>query len=242
MKQVAVKIISMNAFFLEEKEVVRVTDTEFVDVKREELAGNFDLIVDISTAQVDEQKSQDLGMLLQTVGPDMDPGLRTIILSKIAKLKRMPDLADQMLAYKPEPDPMQVKMQELQMAELESKIALNNARAEAAAATAGKTEIEAGMAADGTAHAQAVEAMGAQARGNRDTEVSKALLDGQAAPQQIEAAVGFNKLTEDADKVRARPTPQFSPPRNPTPMAPMDPMEPLPPIDEPMVQPIAFPQ
>lgn len=242
MKQVAVKIISMNAFFLEEKEVVRVTDTEFVDVKREELAGNFDLIVDISTAQVDEQKSQDLGMLLQTVGPDMDPGLRTIILSKIAKLKRMPDLADQMLAYKPEPDPMQIKMQELQMAELESKIALNNARAEAAAATAGKTEIEAGMAADGTAHAQAVEAMGAQARGNRDTEVSKALLDGQAAPQQIEAAVGFNKLTEDADKVRARPTPQFSPPRNPTPMAPMDPMEPLPPIDEPMVQPIAFPQ
>lgn len=222
MKQVATKIIAMNAFFLEEKEVVRVTDTEFVDVKREELAGNFDLIVDISTAQVDEQKSQDLGMLLQTVGPDMDPGLRTIILAKIAKLKRMPDLADQMLAYKPEPDPLQVKMQELQIAELESKIALNNARAEAAAADAGKTEIEAGMAADGTTHAQNVEAMGAQARGNRDTEVSKALLKGEAAAGQIEAAVGFNKMTEEGDKTKSQPRPQFNPPAQPVPMAPLD--------------------
>lgn len=233
MKQVATKIISMNAFFLEESEVVRVTDSEFVDIKREELAGNFDLIVDISTAQVDEQKSQDLGMLLQTVGPDMDPGLRTIILAKIAKLKRMPDLADQMLAYKPEPDPLQVKMQELQIAELESKIMLNNARAEAASADAGKTEIEAGMAADGTAHAQNIEAMGAQARGNRDSEVAKALLKGEAAPQQIEAAVGFNKLTEDADQAKSQPKPQFTPPVNPAPMAP---------IAQPQQQPIAFPQ
>lgn len=232
-KQVAQKIISMNAFFLEDSEVVRVTNDEFVDIKREELSGNFDLIVDISTAQVDEQKSQDLGMLLQTVGPDMDPGLRTIILAEIAELKRMPHLAEKMLAYKPEPDPLQVKMQELQIAELQSKIVLNNARAEAAVADAGKTEIEAGMAADGTTHAQNVEAMGAQARGNRDTEVSKALLKGEAAPQQIEAAVGFNKMTEEGDKTKSAPRQQFNSPAQLVPMAPIEPQP---------AQTLAFPQ
>ena len=148
----------------------------------------------------------------------------------------MPDLADQMLAYQPEPDPLQVELQQLQIAELKSKIALNEARAEAAMADAGKTEIEAGMAADGTAHAQAVEAMGAQARGNRDTEVSKALLKGEAAPEQIEAAVGFNKLTEDSDRSKATPRPAFNP-QGQVPLAPIQAPQPVDPT-----QGLAFPQ
>ena len=74
MQKIGEKIIAMNAKFLEEKEIVRVTNSEYVEVSREELEGNFDLKVDISTASVDEQKANDLGMVLQTVGPDMDPG------------------------------------------------------------------------------------------------------------------------------------------------------------------------
>jgi flagellar hook-associated protein FlgK len=104
-------------------------------------------------------------------------------------------------------------------------------------ADAGKTEVEAGMAADGTTHAQNVEAMGAQARGNRDTEVSKALLKGEAAPQQIEAAVGFNKLTEDGDKIKATPQPSFTPPQNAVPLAPIQ----VPEQQDPS-QALAFPQ
>ena len=91
MQKIGQKIISMNAQFLDEKDV---TNEEYVEISRSELAGNFDLKVDISTAAVDEQRANDLGMVLQTVGPDMDPGLRSIILSKIADLKRMPDLAE----------------------------------------------------------------------------------------------------------------------------------------------------
>lgn len=231
-KMVAGKIISMNAFFLEEKEIVRVTNGEFVEIKREDLAGNFDMLVDISTAQVDEQKSQDLGMMLQTIGPDMDPGLRGIILAEIADLKRMPHLAQKIRTYKPEPDPMQVKLQELQIAKLEAEIALDMARAEQANSVANKTDVEADLEQSGVKHQQAVEAAGAQARGNRDLEVSKALLEGAAAPQQIEAAVGFNKLTEAGDRMQAMPKPKpFMPPQ-----APMAPIQP------PVQQPLAFPQ
>ena len=51
-----------------------------VTIKRDDLIGNFDLEVDISTAEVDNQKSQDLGFMLQTLGPNMDPKVSMMIL------------------------------------------------------------------------------------------------------------------------------------------------------------------
>lgn len=222
MKQVARKIIAMNAVFLEPKEVVRVTDEEFIEIKREELAGNFDLKVDISTANVDEQKANDLGMILQTVGPDMDPGLRGVILAEIADLKRMPHLALQIRSYRPEPDPMQQQIQMLQIEKLKAEIAYENARAQKAMADAAATEVDAQMTADGTKHQQSIEAAGAQARGNRDLEVTKGLLKGETPAGQIEAAVGYNKLVEESDRIQAQPAPKpFVPPAGAQPLAPI---------------------
>lgn len=222
MKQVAVKIIAMNAYFLEKKEVIRVTDEEFVEIKREELRGNFDLKVDISTANVDEQKANDLGMILQTVGPDMDPGLRGEVLAEIADLKRMPHLAKRIREYKPEPDPLDQEIKMLQIEKLKAEVSYENARAEKAMAEAEATMIEAQMTADGTKHQQAIEAAGAQARGNRDLEVTKGLIKGDTPAGQIEAAVGYNKLTEETDRLQAQPTPKpFVPPVGAQPLAPI---------------------
>lgn len=196
MQDIGTKIISMNAKFLSEKEIVRVTNEKFVEVSRSELEGNFDLKVDISTASVDEQRANDLGMVLQTVGPDMDPTLRQIILGKIADLKRMPDLAEQLRSYQPQPDPMQVAMAEAELLRLQTEAELNKARTEEALARAAKLLEEADEAASGMKHEREVEKMGAQAAGNRSLEVTKALLAGETPPQQIEAAVGYNKLTD----------------------------------------------
>jgi len=225
MKHVADKILTMNVFFLEETEIVRVTDEEFVEIKRSELAGNYDLKVDISTAQIDETKANDLGMILQTVGPDMDPGLRGVVLAEIADLKRMPHLAQQIRNYRPEPDPMQQKIQQLEIEKLQAEIAYENARAAKAQAEAQATSVESEMVANGTKHQQAIEAAGAQARGNRNLEVTKGLLAGETPAGQIEAAVGFNELTEEADRRQAAPTPVF-PPVN-SPMAPIQQQLPL---------------
>jgi hypothetical protein len=60
MTDIGNKIILMNQVFLSEEETVRITNKEFVVIKREDLAGNFDLVTDISTAEVDNNKAQDL--------------------------------------------------------------------------------------------------------------------------------------------------------------------------------------
>jgi len=212
MIQIGRKITSMNAQFMSEEEIVRVTDEEFVVVKRADLAGEFDLIVDISTASVDEQRAQDLGYMLQTMGPEMDPGLSQVILSEIADLKRMPDLAERIRSYEPKPDPVQEKMQELQIAEIETKIELERAKTMKVQAEAENIALDTQMDADGTSHERAVETVGAQAAGNRDLEVTKALLKGEAPSGNIEAGVGFNTLTDAADRQRsANKTPAVTP-------------------------------
>ncbi len=197
------KIIAMNAKFLSEEEVIRITNDEFVTVRRDELAGEFDLKVDISTASVDEARSNDLGFMLQTMGPEMDPGLSQVILGEIADLKRMPDLAERIRSYEPKPDPVAIKMQELAVAELETKIMLEKAKTLKVQAEAENIALDTQMDADGTNHERAVESMGAQASGNRDLEVTKAILNGEAAPGNIEAGVGFNKITDDLDRIRS---------------------------------------
>jgi len=190
------KIIAMNAHFLEEEEVVRVTNKEFVTIKREDLIGNFDLIVDISTANVDQQKSQDLGMMLQTMGPNMDPALTQIILSQIADLKRMPALAEKLRTYKPAPDPLVQKMKQLQISELEAKIDFEKAKIAKTNAEAESISMQTQLDVSGTSHNRNVETVGAQARGNRDLQVTKGLLTGKTPAGNIQAAVGFNRMTE----------------------------------------------
>lgn len=205
MKQIGQKIIAMNAKFLDEKEIVRITNSEYVEISRAELEGNYDLKVDISTASVDEQKAQDLGFMLQTIGPDMDPGLRGIIVGKIADLKRMPDLAEQVRSYKPEPDPLQVERMQLENAKLKAELELSQARAEQARAQAAKLFEETSEMVSGLKHEREVEKQGAQARGNRDLEVTKSLLNGETPAGNIEAAVGFNSLTEAKDERETAP-------------------------------------
>lgn len=206
MAEVANKIIAMNAVFLSEEEIVRITNDEFVTIKREDLKGNFDLHVDISTAEIDDAQAKDLAFMLQTIGNNMDAGMRTMILSEIARLKRMPDLAKRLEEYKPEPDPLQVKLQELAVAkaeaeiqELKSKVALNQAKAAEAVADKNKKTLDFVEQETGTKHARDLATQQAQARGNMDLAVSKALLTPQKPEEKgpdIEAAVGFNELTD----------------------------------------------
>lgn len=205
MQDIGKKIIAMNAKFLSEQEIVRVTNEEFVEISRKELQGQFDLKVDISTASVDEQRAQDLGFVLQTVGPDMDPALRQIVLGKIADLKRMPDLAEQIRSYQPQPDPLQEAMRQAEVDKAKAEADLDNARAEQARAAAAKIFAEIEDLTSGMKHEREVEKMGAQARGNRDLEVTKAMLSGEAPRGNIEAAVGYNALTEAKDERDTRP-------------------------------------
>ena len=118
-KKIGRKIIAMNGEFLEDEEVIRVTNKEFRTIKRDALSGDFDLRVKISTAESDNQKIEKLAFMMQTGQQSMDPEEAKLVRAEIYKLQKMPDLADKVLSYKPEPDPMQEQMAQLQLERLQ---------------------------------------------------------------------------------------------------------------------------
>ena len=132
------KFVTMNAEFLSEEEVVRVTNEQFVRVRRDELTGNFDLKLSISTAEADNQKAQELAFMLQTMGNNMDFSMVQMILSDIARLRNMPDLAKRIEEYQPQPDPIAQEKAQLEVELIRAKIAAENARAASYGADAQK--------------------------------------------------------------------------------------------------------
>lgn len=215
-RDIGVKIIAMNAVFLSEEEVVRVTNEEFVVIQRENLVGNFDLLVDISTAEVDENKAQDLGFMLQTIGPDMDQGVSMMILAEIARLKRMPELEKQLKSWQPpEPTEEQIMMQQLEIAEKQAEVELKQSQAMEAQARARGALIAAGLneakieqimvemqrTVSGQKHEEDMERIQSQARGNQDLEITKALTRSRKAEDtdpDIEAAMGYNHFSKQS--------------------------------------------
>ena len=206
MSDIGNKVVAMNGEFMSESEVIRITNEEFVEVLREDLAGNFDLEVDISTAEVDDAKAKDLGFMLQTLGPNMDTSITMMILAEIANLKRMPDLANMLTNWKPTPDPLaqalkeaEVQKAQKEVEKLQSEIDLNHAKAAEARANKEQKDLDFVEQETGTKHARELEKQGGQARGNQNLEVTKALLKTrkpeESAPD-IEAGIGFNQLSD----------------------------------------------
>ncbi len=128
LNQIGRKIISMNAEFLDDEEIIRITNEEFVAINRNDLGGKYDIKLNISTAEADEQKGSELAFMLQTMGNTMPPEMSQMILADIAKLRKMPDLAKRIAEYQPQPDPMAQQKMQLEMALLEAQVANETAK------------------------------------------------------------------------------------------------------------------
>jgi len=101
------KWLSYNSEFLEEEEVVRITNEKFVPIRRDDLNGKIDIDISISTAEDNSAKSQQLSFLLQTLGNTVPFEFTQLILADIAKLSGMPDLEKKLIDFKPQANPMQ---------------------------------------------------------------------------------------------------------------------------------------
>lgn len=131
------KWMAYNAEFLEEEEIVRITNEQFVPVRRDDLDGAIDIDLNISTAEDDAARTQQLSFLLQTIGNNLDPEITRELMAQILELSRMPDQAKKLREYKPQQDPMEQQMKQLQLqamqlenAKLQSEIQRNQAKAE----------------------------------------------------------------------------------------------------------------
>lgn len=208
-KEIGQKIISMNQEFLSAPEVIRVTNEEFVEISREDIQGQFDLAVDISTPEIDDAKAKDLSFMLQTMGPKSDPMMAMMILSQIARLKNMPELAEKLENWKPPQDPFaeqrgQLEMERLQLENDKLRADAEYARARAAHALAmrDRADLDFVEQETGTNHAREMEKQNAQGQSNQALAVTKSLLASAKAGEQrpdIEAAVGFNEFSKQND-------------------------------------------
>lgn len=122
MVQIGRKIMALNAELLDDEEIIRVTNERFVAIRREDLAGHFDIRMDISTLEEDNAKAEEAAFMLQTLGPDEDPQVRRKILVKIFRLRKMPDLAKDIENYQPQPDPLEQEIKQLQIEKLKAEI------------------------------------------------------------------------------------------------------------------------
>ena len=209
--EIGKKIISMNQEFLSEEEVIRVTNEDFVTISREELRGDYDLKVDISTAEVDEAKAQDLAFMLQTMGNNMDFSMVQMVLAEIAKLKRMPELAEKILSFQPQPDPLDQQLKQLEIRKLQAEVQKTEADAQLSMAKARKELSEADLKdldyveqETGTKHERDRDLHGAQAEANQKHEITKAFLapqkEGESRPD-IAGAVAYNQFAKLLDGV-----------------------------------------
>lgn len=190
MISVGKKILSMNAQYLDGEQFVKVTDEEFVEINPDDLTGEFDLKLDISTAEADNEKASELAFMLQTMGNNAPFDITKMILIDIARLRKMPSLVKQLENWQPQPDPYEEQMKEvtlkLEMAkaiEMETQAKKNLASAEKELANARKLSSEADMTdldyveqETGTKHARELQNMRQQSEGNIQHELVKAQL------------------------------------------------------------------
>jgi len=127
--------------FLEEEEIIRYTNNEFVQIRRDDLDGRIDIDIGISTAEDNSAKAQELAFMLQTMGQSLPSEITTFLLAEHLRLVKLPDQAKRLEEYKPQPDPMteQAKQIELERLQLEN----DRLRADIAAKYASAQEDEA---------------------------------------------------------------------------------------------------
>ena len=204
MKQVGRKIISMNAEFLDEVEIVRVTNDEFIPIRRDDLKGNFDLKLSISTAEADNAKAEELSFMLQTTAQTMGVEFAQIIQADIARLRKMPELAKKIENYQPTPDPLEEERKSLEIELLKAQIANEYAKANENNANAALDNAKSGnLSSDtdqknldfldqetGRTHSRDLEKQGAQAQSN-------ILLEQQKHENSLEKA-GLDALLQPA--------------------------------------------
>ncbi len=186
------KVMSMNAEFLSDEEIIRVTNEEFITVKRDDLAGRVDIKLHISTAETDNAKAGELSFMLQTMGQSMPQEMSQLVLENIARLRKMPELAKQIKEYRPQPDPLVEELKKLEVEKIKAEIYklrtegleneaeanLDDAKAGESRSTADKIDLDFVEQESGVTQERNLQSQGQQAEANLTRDIVKESLKG----------------------------------------------------------------
>ena len=119
---------SMDVAWLDEEQIIRITDEQFVAIQPDDLEGRIDISMNVSTQETNNEKSNNLSFMLQTMAQSLPFDLTKILLAEQASLKGMPELAKKIEEFQQQPDPKDEQMKDLEMQKLQSEINERNSR------------------------------------------------------------------------------------------------------------------
>lgn len=123
------KWLSMINEFMEPEEIERITGKPYVMPDSVDPTGSIDIRIEVATAETDAAKASDISFMLQTMSASLPFDLVKILLAEQAELKKMSSLAKRIMECQPQPDPVEQRKKELEVAELEASIAEKKSRA-----------------------------------------------------------------------------------------------------------------
>lgn len=130
LEKVGNKILAMNMEWLNEEEVVALTQDKFIKINRRDIKGDFHLSVKLKSNSESEGKAQQLTFLAQTLGADADWGLRQLMLIEIGQLYGLDTFVSAIKNYEPQPDPIMQEKAQLENEILKAKLAKEQAETE----------------------------------------------------------------------------------------------------------------
>jgi len=102
----------------------------FISINREHLSARVDISLTVSTPEADDEKAQNLAFIIQTLGDSAPMEFKFKLIAEFARLKKLPDLADFLLNYKPQPSPEEQEAAKLEQEVKKSLIAAEYAKAQ----------------------------------------------------------------------------------------------------------------
>ena len=125
-KELMRKWIAYNKVNLSDNEVMRISG-EHIEFTRDDIDGAYDIDITVGVDGVEENKANQITMLMQQIGGlsgNVDPKVINELLAKLADTWGFPDVAQKLEAFEaPQPDPRQGKIADLEIEKLEAEIA-----------------------------------------------------------------------------------------------------------------------
>lgn len=90
-----------NSEFLNDEQMFGLINEKPVAIKKSDLDGAIDIDIEVSTAEDNAARAQELAFMLQTLGPSSSADERRLLQIEIAYLQNMPGLAKKLEEYKP---------------------------------------------------------------------------------------------------------------------------------------------
>lgn len=144
-KQVFERWHSYNQVFLDENQAIEISG-DLYELSKKEISGSHTIEVQVNVDAMNQQKVQQINMLLQQsqalqgqIPPNVIPALVAEIFSSFGKEEQ----AEMIRNYQPQPDPMQQQMMQLEMMKLQVEIEYYKAQTAQEYAKANNTEAQA---------------------------------------------------------------------------------------------------